>query len=75
MQKKKLDMDNLGHDSKSVAKGRKTDDAFKAGAKGFEPVKKDYTGYNAGNAKRSNLASAMDNTSYSGASRPVSAAQ
>lgn len=57
--KKKVDIDNVGHQNKSVAKGRKTDDVLKAGSKGFEPVKKDYANYNATGAKQSNLSSGI----------------
>lgn len=63
-------MDNVGHQNKSVAKGRRTDDVLKAGSKGFEPVKKDYTGYNANNAKMSNLSSALDSSSRPISSKP-----
>lgn len=58
--KKKIDMDNVGHKHKTQPKGRKADDVLKAGSKGFEPVRKDYSGYNAANAKRGNLSSAFD---------------
>lgn len=67
--KKKIDIDNVGHKSKGVAKGKKTDDVFKAGSKGYEPVKKDYSGYSASNAKQANLGSALDSQF-----RPASAA-
>lgn len=40
-------MDNVGHKHKTQPKGRKADDVLKAGSKGFEPVRKDYSGYNA----------------------------
>lgn len=53
-------MDNVGHQSKGVPKGRKTDDVLKAGSKGFEAVRKDYSGYNAADQKKGNLASALD---------------
>lgn len=58
--KKAVDIDNFGHGSKAVAKGRKTDAEFKQGVRGFEPVKRDYEGYNAHSQKQSNLASALD---------------
>jgi|Transcript_15866 hypothetical protein len=45
--KKSVDIDNVGHDSRVRAKGRKTDDEFKQRVGGFEPVRRDYEGYNA----------------------------
>jgi len=33
---------------------------LKAGSKGFEAVRKDYSGYNAADQKKGNLASALD---------------
>ena len=68
-------MDNVGHKHKTQPKGRKVDDVLKAGSKGFEPVKKDYTGYNAANAKRGNLSSAfdVDATIYGGSNNQNSA--
>ena len=53
-------MDNVGHNNKVVARGRKTDNEFKQRVQGFEPMRRDYEGYNAGNAKQSNLSSAFD---------------
>ena len=58
--KKAVDMDNVGHSNPAKAKGRKTDAEFKQRVGGFEPIRKDYEGYNAGNAKQSNLKSAFD---------------
>ena len=60
--KKAIDVDNVGHKSKSTAKGRKTDAEFKQRVKGFEPVRANYEGYNARSQKQSNLSSAMDRT-------------
>ena len=59
--KKPVDMDNVGHNSRVQAKGRKTDAEFKQRVQGFEPVRRDYEGYNASSAKQSNLSSAFDN--------------
>jgi len=50
-------MNNAGHDSRVQARGRRTDDEFKARVNKQEPVKRDYEGYNAYSAKQSNLAS------------------
>ena len=58
--KKGVDIDNAGHASTAKAKGRKTDAEFKQRVGGFEPVKRDYEGYNAHSQKQSNLKSAFD---------------
>ena len=53
-------MNNFGHTTGVAAKGRKTDDEFKARNRGFEPVKKDYSGYNAKDNKKQFLQSVFD---------------
>jgi len=53
-------MDNVGHDSRVQAKGRKTGDEFKQRVQGFEKARSNYDGYTAGSQKQSNLASAFD---------------
>ena len=53
-------MDNLGHDSRVTAKGRKTYNEFKQRVQGFEPQRANYDGYNARSQKQSNLGSALD---------------
>ena len=55
--RKPVDLDNVGHDARVKAKGRKTDAEFKQRVQGFEPQRRDYEGYNAATQKRSNLAS------------------
>ena len=68
--KKAVDLDNAGHDHRVRPGGRKTGDEFKQRVQGFEPVRKDYEGYNAGGQKQNNLASsAFDNP------RPATAAR
>jgi len=47
LNKKAIDMDNFGHDSRVTAKGRKTDGEFKQRVQGFEPTRANYDGYNA----------------------------
>ena len=42
-------MNNINHNSKVQPKGRFTDDEFKQRVQTFEPVRKDYTDYNAHN--------------------------
>ena len=69
--KKAVDMDNVGHQNRVQAKGRKTDAEFKQRVQGFEPMRKDYEGYNAGGAKQSNLAS----TAFGDAPRPATASR
>ena len=49
--KKAVDLDNAGHDHRVKAGGRKTGDEFKQRVQGFEPVRRDYEGYNAGSQK------------------------
>ena len=49
--KRAVDLDNAGHDHRVRPGGRKTGDEFKQRVQGFEPVRKDYEGYNAGNQK------------------------
>ena len=39
--KKPIDIDNVGHDSRVTAKGRKTDAEFKQRVGGFEPHRRD----------------------------------
>lgn len=53
-------MNNFGHKTGVAAKGRKTDDEFKARSRGFEPVKKDYANYNAKDNKKQFLQSVFD---------------
>jgi hypothetical protein len=53
-------MNNFGHKTGVAAKGRKTDDEFKARSRGFEPVKKNYEGYNAKDNKKQFLQSVFD---------------
>ena len=67
--KRPVDMDNVGHNSRVQAKGRKTDAEFKQRVGGFEPVRRDYEGYNASNQKQSNLSSNV----FGGESRPATA--
>lgn len=55
--KKPVDIDNFGAQKTTIAKGRKVDDVFKAGVRGFEPVKNNYDGYNARDMKQSFLSS------------------
>ena len=49
--RKPVDLDNVGHDARVTAKGRKTDAEFKQRVQGFEPVRRDYEGYNARDQK------------------------
>lgn len=53
--KKAIDLDNVGHNSRVQAKGRKTDDEFKQRVQGFEKSKASYEGYNANAQMHSNL--------------------
>lgn len=58
--KKAVDIDNVGHNSKVQARGRKTDDEFKQRVQGQEKTRANYDGYNAKGQKQSNLSSAFD---------------
>lgn len=58
MYKKPADVsDNSKHATGPKPKGRKVDDEFKAGVRGFEPVKSDYTGYDHKDQKQNFLQS------------------
>lgn len=57
--KKPVDIDNYDAKNTTIPKGRKVDDAFRANVRGFEPVKKNYDGYNAADQKQSFLSSQM----------------
>lgn len=49
--KRGVDMDNIGHQHAVQAKGRRTDNEFKQRVQGFEPQRKCYDDYNAQNQK------------------------
>ena len=66
--KKPIDIDNVGHDSRVQAKGRKTDNEFKQRVQGFEPHRRDQEGYDARAKKQGNMAS-----SFFDAPRPATA--
>lgn len=59
IKKTPVDINNHGVQKTTIAKGRKVDDEFKAGVRGFEPVKKDYSGYSAKDQKQGFLASSL----------------
>ena len=61
----------MGHNSKVQAKGRRTDGEFKQRVQGFEPVRKNYDGYNANSQLHANLAS----SGFDAPDRPTTASR
>ena len=57
LNKKGVDVDNLGAQKTTIAKGRKVDSEFRQRVSGYEPVKKSYEGYAAKSQKQGNLSS------------------